>query len=87
VEEETGLQNILLGAKIGKTYHTYRLKDGSRVLKRTFWYRMTAAYQELIPQTEEDIQEATWKNWKKQKSALLPIYNNILDVLHRYYQK
>jgi len=85
VIEETGISQVSLGKSIGKTYHTYRLKNGVRILKRTFWYAMLAPSQQLTPQTEEDISLAEWKRWDQEKDGLIPIYKNILDVLSTYF--
>lgn len=60
VQEETGLQQVELGPHLIDTYHTYRLKSGKRVLKKTYWYRMQTTEQALVPQTEEDIEKAIW---------------------------
>ena len=82
VEEETGIQNIQLGAFLGHTYHTYTSKKGKRLLKDTAWYKMYSQDQKLTPQTEEGIEQVTWMPLEK---LLLqqPIYKNIVDVLNR----
>lgn len=59
VEEETGLQNIALGATLPSTFHTYELR-GEHILKETHWYKMNAQRQSLTPQTIEDITQAVW---------------------------
>ncbi|MBP6811205.1 MAG: NUDIX domain-containing protein, partial [Saprospiraceae bacterium] len=56
VQEETGLLNIDLGSFLAHTYHTYEEK-GKRILKKTWWYRMQTTDTQLVPQTEEDIEE------------------------------
>ena len=56
VQEETGLANLGLEKFIAHTYHTYELK-GERILKKAWWYRMKTTDTQLIPQTEEDIEE------------------------------
>ncbi|MEO1514940.1 MAG: NUDIX hydrolase [Bacteroidota bacterium] len=81
VMEETGLQGIQLHDKLTKTYHTYKLEDGRRVLKVTFWYHMTADAQALTPQVEEDIEEARWANLAEFLDSDKKVYGNILDVL------
>lgn len=60
VEEETGIQQIKLGQHLTDTYHTYRLKSGKRVLKKTYWFEMHTTDMQLVPQTEEDIEQAVW---------------------------
>lgn len=82
VEEETGIQNIQLGEFLGHTYHTYHNKKGKRLLKDTAWYTMSSQDQELIPQTEEGIEQVLWMPLEELLSKR-PIYKNILDVLNR----
>ncbi len=60
VQEETGLKEIKLGDFITHTWHTYRTKKKTRVLKKTHWYRMETQELELVPQKEEDIEAAVW---------------------------
>lgn len=76
VIEETGLDSVELGDKICKTYHTYRTSK-KRVLKISHWYHMTAKSQDLIPQTEEDIEVAEWSNTEASKQHLKDTYSNI----------
>jgi len=80
VEEETGISNIELGKKICRTLHTYTIK-GKRVLKYSYWYKMTAPKTKLIPQTEEDIEECRWMKKKAFLEECSPIYGNIQEVL------
>ncbi len=58
VMEETGLKNVEVFEKAGKTRHIF--KNKSRQMKISHWYFMKANQAELIPQTEEDISEAKW---------------------------
>ena len=59
VQEDTGLQYIILKETLPNTYHTYTLHD-TPILKITHWYAMQAPAQSLVPQTEEDISQAVW---------------------------
>lgn len=82
VMEETGLSNVVLEHKLINTYHTYRhpqRKD--RILKKTYWYQMSAQNEILSPQSEEDIEQAIWLPSNELKSKD-PIYPNICDVLN-----
>ena len=81
VQEETGIGQIELGKRLTTTYHTYRNRKNKRVLKRTYWYRMTTTDTTLIPQTEEDIETARW--WPVADYARLsgPMYANIRVVV------
>lgn len=80
IEEETGAQNVVLDYKLGKTYHTYKLKD-KWVLKETHWYAMRTDFEgELIPQAKENIEKAVWVNKKEVKQLLKNSYSSIKEV-------
>ncbi|MEN9611494.1 MAG: hypothetical protein RLZZ628_2308 [Bacteroidota bacterium] len=80
VQEETGIQQIELLNPIRTTYHTYPQKE-KRILKETFWFKMKTQETDLLPQTEEDIEQAIWVDLKTFLTPELPIYKNILEVL------
>jgi len=81
VMEETGLKKVILENKLMNTWHTYRdPRKNRRVLKKTFWYRMSSGKETLTPQAEEDIEKAIWIDLTELK-AQKPIYRNILEVL------
>jgi 8-oxo-dGTP pyrophosphatase MutT (NUDIX family) len=60
VQEETGLQHLTRGDLLTHTWHTYRDRHDDRILKKTWWYRMTTADTQVVPQTEEDIERIEW---------------------------
>ncbi len=80
VEEETGLRHLTLGAFVMHTYHTYEQK-GKQYLKKTWWYRMTTAQNDTIPQTEEDIEEIRWVNPSEWLETEKAVYGSIRDVI------
>lgn len=80
VQEETGLVNVRLGGFLAHTYHTYEMK-GQRILKKTWWYRMTTPDNLLVPQTEEDIEDIQWVEPKSWLQSGLVVYPNILEVI------
>ena len=82
VEEETGITNIELGKKIGRTFHTFPQK-GKRILKYTYWYKMNAPKTNLIPQTEEGIEKCEWINKESFLKNNKPVFKNILEVLSK----
>lgn len=82
VQEETGLNEVQIIAKLGKTLHTYRDRKGRRILKFSYWYRMETPELELLPQAEEDIEEAVWIGTEDFLKSGKKAYNSILDVLH-----
>jgi 8-oxo-dGTP pyrophosphatase MutT (NUDIX family) len=82
VQEETGLQQITLGPHLLDTWHTYNLK-GNRVLKTTHWYAMQTTEDHLVPQTEEDIEQAVWADLDAFLASPNQVYGNILEVLKK----
>jgi len=84
VEEETGIKSIELGKKFYTTRHVYKLSNGRRALKKSFWYAMKAPNQKLIPQTAEDITEAKWLKFNQIYNSKRPIYKNIEDVMEAF---
>ena len=77
VEEECGITNLVLKKYLKTTYHIYEYKE-KRVLKITYWYKMsTQANQVLTPQTEEGITKVAWLNKIAMKEALVDTYDNI----------
>lgn len=80
VWEETGLQQLQLGPPAGITYHTYPLKD-KRILKKTWWFHMTAGDTQTHPQTEEDIEEIRWVDPPAWLHANPTLYNSLRDLL------
>ncbi len=80
VQEETGLQQVELGAELVTTFHVY--KEGKkRILKKTYWYEMQTSDVELIPQAEEDIEKAEWISVEDFLATPKKVYANILEVL------
>ncbi len=80
VQEETGLNLLILGAYLCNTRHTYE-EDGKRILKTTHWFLMKTEQQSLVPQHEEDIEQAAWQNVETLAGKSEKIYKSILNVL------
>lgn len=81
VQEETGLHELTLGAALPSSFHTYRDRKDRRVLKQTYWYLMDTPETSLIPQEEEDIEEAVWMSPKLFFQEKRKIYPNIEQLL------
>lgn len=80
VEEETGVR-VAVGERICTTWHTYTL-NGSRILKRTKWYRMSVIDDSrMAPQAEEDIEKLAWLDQKQAKLALTNSFSSIRYVI------
>ena len=78
--EETGLVHLTLGDFLTHTYHTYRQK-GERILKKTWWYQMQTTDNQVVPQTEEDIEEIRWVEPQSWLTGGPAVYGNIRDVI------
>lgn len=77
VEEETGVQGLVIKRFITRTYHVFKRKGKLR-LKETYWYEMYTEYDgELVPEVKEGIKKAKWKNFEKSQKALKKSYANI----------
>lgn len=83
VEEETALKDLTLEHFISHTYHIYTERDGKKVLKITHWFKMNYNGTDTpIPQTEEGITEATWKNQSEILTDVFPkTFKNIQLIL------
>ncbi|MFB6342431.1 NUDIX hydrolase [Saccharicrinis sp. FJH62] len=82
VKEECGLNDCNVGEYLMATYHTYHLKD-KKVLKKTYWYRMTTAELRLKPQLEEDILKAEWISKTDLYKVLPNTYRSVKDVIEK----
>ncbi len=87
VMEETGLPQVEILEKLGNGYHCY-IMSKQKTLKRTRWYLMhTTTPDKLKLQKAEGIQDAAWFEPKEIPTLNIPMYNNIRDVLVRYYNE
>ncbi|WP_157974406.1 NUDIX hydrolase [Lewinella sp. IMCC34183] len=82
VREETGLEDVTLGERLPTTFHTYRTKK-HRILKPTYWFRMTTAQDDLVPETGEGIERAEWRTVASVLAADDPLYENLRALLLR----
>ncbi len=80
VEEETGIQDLVLRGLICVTDHCYR-RNGIWHLKHTWWYDMLHTDPaDLTPQREEDISKAAWVAKSSLPPFLLNTYPSIVEV-------
>jgi 8-oxo-dGTP pyrophosphatase MutT (NUDIX family) len=83
VEEETGLNNVQIGALIDTTIHHYE-ENGEQIAKKTAWYRMKASSSNnLVPQTDEQIEDVKWVKTTELQPYLQNTYANIKQVLDK----
>jgi len=86
VEEECGLNNIILGNLICETHHTYSY-HGIPTLKRTLWFSMKIeSLQEGTPQLEEGISELKWFTLEELKMVKDQTYTSIAFVLEQFFK-
>ena len=88
VEEETGLTNVMILKPIlfkelanTATYHSYSI-NGKQAMKISYWFEMKTDFAAaLIPQTEEDIEQAIWVKKEDVPTYFDNMYSSIIDVL------
>jgi len=85
VEEETGVEGLEITSKLNPTYHIYYHND-KRILKKTYWFEMRTIFNgKLVPQTNEDIEQAVWR--KKQNISVLmqDSYRSLRDNFKEFF--
>lgn len=81
VAEECGISTHLIDEHLCDTYHIYAHKD-KWILKKTYWFIMSAEEEKLTPQAEEDITKAEWIPIDKIYDVISEeTYPMILDLL------
>lgn len=87
IEEETGLSELILEEFLNNTFHIYTERNGEKILKITYWFRMQYVGSETPkPQIEEGISEVSWKNHEAIISEVLPMtFRNIKLILNDYW--
>ena len=86
VAEECNI-TVVLGEKVCTTWHTYAM-NGSKILKRTKWYRMNCIDDsKMRPQLEEDIDDLQWMDEKQIQKALINSYSSIRYVFDELKRK
>lgn len=82
VSEETGVLNLIVSKPLPTTYHIYNA-NGRYKLKLTHWFLMKTKYTlPLIPQLDEKIQKAEWKNICEIPDLFENAYENIKIVVN-----
>tara|TARA_X000000950_G_C13667288_1_gene558430 strand:- start:20 stop:667 length:648 start_codon:yes stop_codon:yes gene_type:complete len=81
VEEETGVSDLELLRELPTTFHTYRNRKERRVLKPTYWFEMSTKQDELVPETDEDIELAVWKSKAAIIKAKEPMYSSLIQLI------
>lgn len=84
VAEETGIGGLQLHRLFDTTYHTYRDEKNRRCLKITYWFLLSTHRQPLLPQAEEDIEQAVWVSKAELIAAPRRLYASLQDLLAAY---
>jgi 8-oxo-dGTP pyrophosphatase MutT (NUDIX family) len=85
VEEECGVSDLKIDSKPFHTYHLYRERNGDAVIKDSVWFLMRTKYADaLVPQTEEDIEEAIWQQLPVPAPIRLAAYSSINQVIDHF---
>lgn len=80
VEEECGITNLKITNQLSTTFHIYYQNEF--MLKATYWYEMDyMGNEELIPQEEEGIKMAQWKDREEISKIFPKTYENIQLIL------
>ncbi|MBA5246488.1 NUDIX domain-containing protein [Marnyiella aurantia] len=89
VEEETGLRELILENFINNTFHIYTERNGDRVLKTTYWFKMSyVGSGTATPQLEEGITEVDWKSDSRIRQEVFPAtFHNIRMILNEVWEK
>ena len=89
IEEETGLKELILEEFINNTFHLYTERNGEKILKTTYWFRMSYVGNETPkPQAEEGITAVSWKNKEEIMNEVFPkTFNNIKLILNDYWEQ
>ena len=87
VEEETSLKELILEEFLNNTFHIYTERNGEKILKTTYWFKMTyVGNSQPIPQKEEGISEVCWKNEEMIKNEVMRMtFENIRLILDDYW--
>ncbi len=77
VEEETGVNKLVITDKLQKTYHIFK-RNGCYKLKITHWFEMRTSFEGIpLGQLEEGIEKVAWLNPEEIQDALKNSYENI----------
>ncbi|MCA6423341.1 MAG: NUDIX domain-containing protein [Flavobacterium sp.] len=77
VEEETGVNNLVISHKLQKTYHVFK-RNGKYKLKITHWFEMRTNFEGIpVGQANEGIEKVAWFTPEQVKEALKNSYENI----------
>ncbi len=80
LKEETGIKSHEVIRQLNYSLHIYPLGD-EWVLKKTYWFLLSAKKRKPIPQTKENISEAMWMNVIKINEIRKNVYPSVIPVI------
>lgn len=87
VQEECGLVNLSIIARLPSTWHTYERK-GADHLKRTDWFLMRGDSSEaLAPQEDEGIEEVRWMESAEVERIVESTYPSLRPVMQAWLEQ
>ncbi len=83
------VKELILEEFLNNTFHLYTERNGEKILKTTYWFRMTYVGNDTpTPQTEEGITAVTWMNREEIMKEVFPkTFNNIKLILNDYWEQ
>lgn len=85
VEEECGVSDLKITSDAFHTYHLYSERNGETIIKDSVWFMMKTNHQSaLVPQTEEDIEQAIWENLPVSVEKMNGTYGSVQDVISHF---
>jgi 8-oxo-dGTP pyrophosphatase MutT (NUDIX family) len=86
IEEEVGVSRLETISPLDNTYHFYFFKN-QWIAKTTYWFHfLSKEKNELIPQTEEDIDKAVWMKKVEVEEAMHNTYPTIKKLIQLFRQ-
>ena len=83
VEEECGINELILGHRLRSSYHIYELK-GKMTIKRSFWFEMNTPSDKIPePQYEEGIEKAVWIKTSEFEGLKDEMFPSVWDILKK----
>ena len=88
IEEETGLSELILEEFLNNTFHIYKERNGEKILKTTYWFRVKHVGDEVPkPQVEEGISAVSWKDeFSIHKEVFPNTFENIKLIVNDFWK-
>lgn len=88
VREECGIESLTIIKSLPETYHVFPLCNNQWALKKTQWFLMQAVhYQNIVPQLDEGITHAEWRDLYNIADITVNTYANINFLIKQLIQQ